>query len=137
MLAGHPGLVGPTLCVAWATPRLGRDSSTRGIPAPPGPDRCHVEGAPVDQVLLVIAGGDGAALAEPAQARSTVLRCLQASGWKPGGRLPLMTLKKALTCERPTLAGRHWRRHINHLFAKTGVRDRAQAVTYAYQHGLT
>jgi DNA-binding NarL/FixJ family response regulator len=27
--------------------------------------------------------------------------------------------------------------HINHLFAKTGVRDRAQAVTYAYLHGLT
>jgi DNA-binding NarL/FixJ family response regulator len=26
--------------------------------------------------------------------------------------------------------------HINHLFAKVGVRDRAQAVTYAYQHGL-
>jgi DNA-binding NarL/FixJ family response regulator len=26
--------------------------------------------------------------------------------------------------------------HINHLFAKTGVRDRAQAVTYAYDHGL-
>jgi len=27
--------------------------------------------------------------------------------------------------------------HINHLFAKTGVRDRAQAVRYAYRHGLT
>jgi DNA-binding NarL/FixJ family response regulator len=26
--------------------------------------------------------------------------------------------------------------HINHLFAKTGVRDRAQAVTYAYRNGL-
>lgn len=26
--------------------------------------------------------------------------------------------------------------HINHLFAKIGARDRAQAVTYAYQHGL-
>jgi len=26
--------------------------------------------------------------------------------------------------------------HINHLFAKTGVRDRAQAVSYAYRHGL-
>jgi len=26
--------------------------------------------------------------------------------------------------------------HINHIFAKTGVRDRAQAVRYAYQHGL-
>ncbi|MBV8985362.1 MAG: response regulator transcription factor [Acidimicrobiia bacterium] len=27
--------------------------------------------------------------------------------------------------------------HINHLFAKTGVRDRAQAVKYAYDHGLS
>jgi DNA-binding NarL/FixJ family response regulator len=27
--------------------------------------------------------------------------------------------------------------HINHAFAKTGIRDRAHAVTYAYQHGLT
>jgi len=27
--------------------------------------------------------------------------------------------------------------HVNHLFAKTGVRDRAQAVTYAYRQGLT
>ena len=26
--------------------------------------------------------------------------------------------------------------HINNLFAKAGVRDRAQAVGYAYQHGL-
>ncbi len=26
--------------------------------------------------------------------------------------------------------------HINHIFAKTGARDRAQAVRYAYQHGI-
>ena len=26
--------------------------------------------------------------------------------------------------------------HINRIFAKTGARDRAQAVKYAYQHGL-
>ena len=26
--------------------------------------------------------------------------------------------------------------HINHLYAKTGARDRAQAVTYAYRNGL-
>lgn len=28
------------------------------------------------------------------------------------------------------------RSHVNRLFAKTGVRDRAQAVRYAFQHGL-
>lgn len=27
--------------------------------------------------------------------------------------------------------------HINHIFAKIGARDRAQAVHYAFQHGLT
>jgi DNA-binding NarL/FixJ family response regulator len=26
--------------------------------------------------------------------------------------------------------------HVNHIFSKTGARDRAQAVRYAYQHGL-
>jgi DNA-binding NarL/FixJ family response regulator len=26
--------------------------------------------------------------------------------------------------------------HINHIFAKTGSRDRAQAITYAHQHGI-
>jgi DNA-binding NarL/FixJ family response regulator len=25
---------------------------------------------------------------------------------------------------------------VNHIFAKAGVRDRAQAVVYAYEHGL-
>jgi DNA-binding NarL/FixJ family response regulator len=26
--------------------------------------------------------------------------------------------------------------HVNHLFAKAGVRDRAQAAAYAFRHGL-
>lgn len=26
--------------------------------------------------------------------------------------------------------------HVNHIFAKTGARDRAQAVRYAYEHGI-
>jgi len=26
--------------------------------------------------------------------------------------------------------------HVNHLFAKAGVRDRTQPVTYAFRHGL-
>ena len=42
----------------------------------------------------------------------------------------------------PTLAQRLFvsnatvKTHINRIFAKTGARDRAQAVRYAYQHGL-
>jgi DNA-binding NarL/FixJ family response regulator len=39
--------------------------------------------------------------------------------------------------DRLTVSETTVKSHINHLFAKTGVRDRAQAVTYAYQHGLT
>ena len=27
--------------------------------------------------------------------------------------------------------------HVNHIFAKTGSRDRAQAIYYAHHHGLT
>ena len=27
--------------------------------------------------------------------------------------------------------------HVNHIFAKIGARDRAQAVHYAYDHGVT
>lgn len=27
--------------------------------------------------------------------------------------------------------------HVNHIFQKTGARDRAQAVRYAYEHGMT
>jgi DNA-binding NarL/FixJ family response regulator len=27
--------------------------------------------------------------------------------------------------------------HVNHIFAKIGARDRAQAVRYAYDHGMT
>jgi DNA-binding NarL/FixJ family response regulator len=26
--------------------------------------------------------------------------------------------------------------HVNRIFSKTGARDRAQAVRYAYQHGM-
>jgi len=38
-----------------------------GEVAEPDPDRCHVDGAPVDEVALVVAGGDGAELLELAE----------------------------------------------------------------------
>ena len=38
--------------------------------------------------------------------------------------------------ERLVLSGATVKTHINRIFYKTGARDRAQAVRYAYQHGL-
>jgi DNA-binding NarL/FixJ family response regulator len=38
--------------------------------------------------------------------------------------------------ERLVVSGATVKSHVNHIFAKAGVRDRAQAVVYAYDHGL-
>ena len=38
--------------------------------------------------------------------------------------------------ERLVVSGATFKSHVNHIFAKAGVRDRAQAVVYAYARGL-
>ena len=39
--------------------------------------------------------------------------------------------------ERLVVSAATVKSHVNHIFAKIGARDRAQAVVYAYNHGLT
>ncbi len=45
-------------------------------------------------------------------------------------------LSNAEIASRLYLSNATVKTHINRIFAKSGARDRAQAVRYAYQHGL-
>jgi DNA-binding NarL/FixJ family response regulator len=51
-------------------------------------------------------------------------------------RLIAAGLSNGEIAERLVISQATVKTHVNHLFAKIGARDRAQAVHYAYQHGL-
>ncbi|MFD9050915.1 response regulator [Streptomyces zaomyceticus] len=110
--AGRPGDVEGAAGAVAGGPRGGGESPAgSGHPGDPGdPGRPGGLGGPADDGLTE---------------RETEVLVLVADGLSNqeiAGRLRISTATV--------------KTHINNLFAKTGVRDRAQAVRYAYQHGL-
>lgn len=64
--------------------------------AEPDPDRGGVNGPAPDEIALVEPGGNRAVLRSLAKARSTVLRSLQPTGSKAGGRPPALPRRSRL-----------------------------------------
>ena len=76
-----------------------------------------------------------AALSEPAEPSSDL-----PDGLTPREAEVLSLIASGLTnaeiAGRLVVSAATVKTHVNHIFAKTGARDRAQAVVYAYAHGL-
>lgn len=102
---------------------------------------------PVVQARLVAAiAPDGPAPAEPRGAQDTRDRGTAPTAPLPDGLTPreaeVLTLiaeglSNAQICARLVVSQATVKTHINRLFAKIGVNDRAQAVRYAYRNNLT
>jgi DNA-binding NarL/FixJ family response regulator len=87
---------------------------------------------PVVQARLLEAVGSGAAPARPAQSLPDELTPREAEVLS----LIALGLSNGEIAARLVVSEATVKTHVNHVFAKTGARDRAQAVHYAYTHGL-
>jgi DNA-binding NarL/FixJ family response regulator len=89
---------------------------------------------PAVQHHVIAALTDTSAVEEPAEADLP-------DGLTPREAEVLALIAEGLTnaeiADRLVVSGATVKTHVNHIFAKTGARDRAQAVVYAYAHGLS
>jgi DNA-binding NarL/FixJ family response regulator len=93
--------------------------------------RTHLDAAIQQRLIAAVvdtqpkAGTDAQALPDELTPREAEVLKLIATG------LSNAEIAAALVVSNATV-----KTHVNHVFAKTGARDRAQAVRYAYQHGI-
>jgi DNA-binding NarL/FixJ family response regulator len=97
----------------------------------------------IGRALKAAAGGQ--TILDPAAAARLIAAPAPATGESPDGLTPREIEVLALIAEglsnqqiarRLVVGEATVKTHVNHLFAKAGLRDRAQAVRYAYRHGL-
>jgi len=102
----------------------------------------------IEQALRAVMRGEAAI--DPAVQHHVVAAVAAAGADAPGETLPdgltpreaeVMSLiaaglSNAEIADRLVITEATVKSHVNHLFGKTGVRDRAQAVAYAYRNGL-
>jgi DNA-binding NarL/FixJ family response regulator len=92
-------------------------------------------------VVAALSGpGTGAGAGGPAEGEDGAAEGELPDGLTPREAEVLALIAAGLTnteiAERLVVSGATVKSHVNHIFAKAGVRDRAQAVVYAYEHGL-
>jgi DNA-binding NarL/FixJ family response regulator len=80
---------------------------------------------PATQVLVVDTRAAAGGLPDDLTAREVEVLKLIAAG-----------LSNAEIAAALVVSGATVKTHINHIFTKTGARDRAQAVRYAYERGI-
>jgi DNA-binding NarL/FixJ family response regulator len=81
-------------------------------------------------VVAALAGDEPAGAAAPALPDELTPREAEVLGLIAAGRT------NAEIADELVVSAATVKSHVNHIFAKTGVRDRAQAVVYAYENGL-
>jgi DNA-binding NarL/FixJ family response regulator len=97
--------------------------------------RAAIDPAVQHHLVDAVSAGGAAATATPAAAASSLPDGLTA---REAEVLALIAegLSNTEIAARLVVSEATVKTHVNHLFMKTGVRDRAQAVAYAYRHGL-
>jgi DNA-binding NarL/FixJ family response regulator len=92
--------------------------------------RTHLDSAVQERLVALAIGGAGPAGAADGAADELTPRELEVLGLIAAG------LSNREIAERLVVSDATVKTHINRVFFKLGVRDRAQAVRFAYEHGL-